>query len=84
MIYGILTLLVAFSSVAGWLYKVVMENKQLKENASLQKSMAEVEKLQDQVNNLNNSISEEERDYEKKKSSFNTNNGGSNPPPSNS
>ena len=63
-------ILSVLSAAAAWIYKLITENKNLKEKAANDAANEKVKEWSDQIKKLDDRISEEEKDYEEKRNKF--------------
>lgn len=75
----ILILLGVLGSVLGYIWKILTDNKRLREKSATDESTQKVKEWQDKIAAVEGKVSEDERNYEDLKKKFDTNN----PPGSN-
>lgn len=78
-ILGIILAILSGLGVLG--FRVLQENKSLKERAANEKAQAAVNEWADKIKQVEEKVNEDQRDYDKAKSDFNENHPGSEPLP---
>lgn len=74
MIYLVTTIFAVLASIAAWIYKLVLENKSLKESKVELIMMQNLKEWEDKIAASSAKIKEDEVDYDTAKKQFNTNN----------
>ncbi len=71
MIYTIGAILAAIASLAAWVYKLIQQNRGLKEEAARRDIAIGMQEWHDKIQMLSGNVTEDIKDYEKSKDALN-------------
>ncbi len=61
-------------ALGAWIFKLVSDNKSLKQYAANQAAQSKIQEWQDKISTIESKVTEDERNYEEARKQFNTNN----------